>query len=413
MSEIKNFNDRQGNTLALAAADDKYMIGGALVDKMQSEKVPFFITTYAMDIPRGITMYALTDEFYTTYKNKLLKMTASGLPGVVTTSFRNFVEPEDYLQQFAEALSQMKLTPMAQADLPSYMGQNRDTVYNNMMAEYNAAFEMEAAQGAPTYANNTICKSVLVRYTGTSAAGVDSVVLAGMDYQGVEYYTTASAIGPLGTLFKGLQKTKSSTQFGHGTPCDAIDWGAVNKFLLITPAQYEQETTSDFIDFVSTFHMEPNLRTRFYQAREARKMQLQQEIQAQNAMLQAQLASRPDTGSQLGSHARRHHGQLEQEDGLRQQDIPGALRSHKRRGHLHELVRAGRRGQCHCRPCLPEPVRRRLRRLGTGSRQRDTEQAELDRDPEEMTDQRYLESSGRDSLFYFAFLDKGFPGNAQ
>lgn len=290
MSEIKNFNDRQGNTLALAAADDKYMIGGALVDKMQSEKVPFFITTYAMDIPRGITMYALTDEFYTTYKNKLLKMTASGLPGVVTTSFRNFVEPEDYLQQFAEALSQMKLTPMAQADLPSYMGQNRDTVYNNMMAEYNAAFEMEAAQGAPTYANNTICKSVLVRYTGTSAAGVDSVVLAGMDYQGVEYYTTASAIGPLGTLFKGLQKTKSSTQFGHGTPCDAIDWGAVNKFLLITPAQYEQETTSDFIDFVSTFHMEPNLRARFYQAREARKMQLQQEIQAQNAMLQAQLA---------------------------------------------------------------------------------------------------------------------------
>lgn len=290
MSEIKNFNDREGNTLALAAISDGYMIGSSLVDKMQSEKVPFFITSYALDMSRGVSIYGLSDEFYTTYKNKLLKMTASSLPGVVTTSFRNFVEPEDFLQQFAEALSQMKLTPTAKADLPSYMGQNLDTAYSSMMAEYNAAFELEAAQGAPTYANNTMCRSMLVRYTGTSAAGVESVVLAGMDYQGVEYYTTASAIGPLGTLFKGLQKTKSSTQFGHGTPCDAIDWGAVNKFLLVTPAQYEQETTADFLDFVSTFHMEPGLRARFNQAREARRQQLQQEIQAQNMMLQAQLA---------------------------------------------------------------------------------------------------------------------------
>ena len=300
MSEIREIKDPQGRLLGYGAVPDGWLYGGALVDKVQSESVPFFITAHLIDSSRNIMIFGLTDEMYTTYVNKMMKMMLKSVPDVIWDSVRDFIEPEVFLKQFAEAMSQMKLTPTAQADLPSIIGNNIQKYYNDMMEQYKQSFDIEAQLGTPTYANNSLCKSFMVRYEGVAKSGVNSVVIAGMDYKGVEYYASTSilsAVSPLGGLVGGLLKNKqaekSSTQFGHGKPCDAIDWGAANKFIVIAPAQYEKEATEVFLQFVMTFHMADDLRQQFYQRVMARKQSriqttLQYQRMAQQSMINLQ-----------------------------------------------------------------------------------------------------------------------------
>ena len=268
---MTQFKDPQGHVLAEAAIPDNYYIGGSLVSGFQHETVPFFITAHAIDAQRGISMYALTDEMFTDYRNQFIRQTVKAVPNAILTSFRDFIEPEDYLEQFAEAISQMELKPIATSDLPSLYGRNLQAVYQNMMAEYQASFDRETQAGAPTYPNNSICRSFLVKYRGVDKNDDDKIVFAGMDYKGVEYYTTMSPEklfgGFLGGMFGNTQKKEEegSKQFGHGQPCDAIDWGSFHKFCLITPPEYEDEALEDFLGFVSTFHMDESLRKRFYE----------------------------------------------------------------------------------------------------------------------------------------------------
>ncbi|MBQ6654499.1 MAG: hypothetical protein IJM79_03130 [Erysipelotrichaceae bacterium] len=300
MTEIREFKDPQGRTLAYAAAEDGWLIGGALIDKVQSESVPFFITCHAIDTAHNIMIFGLTDEMYTTYVNKMIKAMLKSVPDVIWSSVRDFIEPEVFLRQFAESMAQMNLTATAQADLPSYIGNNIQQAYNDMMEQYRQSFEIETQLGTPTQANNSLMKSFMVRYEGVAKSGVNSVVIAGMDYKGVEYYSSTSvlsAISPLGGLVGGLLKNKqaekSSTQFGHGKPCDAIDWGAANKFIVITPAEYEKEATEAFLKFVGTFHMADDLRRQFYQRVMERKQSriqttLQYQRMAQQSMMNLQ-----------------------------------------------------------------------------------------------------------------------------
>ena len=296
MSDIKQFKDQEDHICANAAIPDVYRIGGSIVNKMQHEGVPFTVTAHAIDAAKGVFIYGLTDEMYTTYLNTFVKQNLNMIPGIIWTSIRDFVEPEEFLKQFAEAISMMKLTPVAYADLPSIFGKNVKKFYDDMMAEYQVLFDRETSLGTPTFPNNTVCRAMLIKYKGVNQNGRECTVLAGMDYKGVEYYTTVtplSVMGPLGGLLGGLmqkkQAEKGSTQFGHGKPCDVIDWGAQNKFVLITPVEYEAETTPDFLEFVSTFHMEDSLRQQFYQMKAERAMQMTQQIAAQNAQLQQQL----------------------------------------------------------------------------------------------------------------------------
>ena len=211
MSSIKEFRDPQGNLCAYAAAPDGYLIGAAIIDKLQHETVPFFITCHAIDTSKNIMIFGLTDEMFTTYVNQFIKATLKAVPNVIWTSIRDFIEPDEYLQQFAQSISQMQLTPTAQASLPSIIGNNIQKYYDDMMATYQQAFDIEGQLGTPTYANNSLCRSFLRRYEGVAQSGVETVVLAGMDYKGVEYYTTVSAlnvISPLGGLLGGLLKKK-------------------------------------------------------------------------------------------------------------------------------------------------------------------------------------------------------------
>lgn len=268
MAEIKELRSPQGQLLAHAAVKDNYLSGAALYNQIQHEKVPFFVTAFAIDQARKVMIYGLTDEMFTTYKDPLLKMTIKAVPNAILTSVRDFIEPEEYLFQFASALSQMKLTPVAQSDLPSIIGQNIQASYANFMNEYQSYFDIENQLGTPTYPNNSLMKSILVKYKAAAADGSPVTVLAGMDYKGIEYYTSASPTaifgGLLGVLTKKKEPEGGSNRLGHGSPCSAIDWGAANKFLMVAPDEYVDEATVDFLEFVASFHMDDALRQQFY-----------------------------------------------------------------------------------------------------------------------------------------------------
>ena len=299
MSTIKNFSDKNGNLLARAAIPDGYITGASLVDNgFQHESVPFFITAHAVDTSRNIMIFGLSHEMYTTYKNKAVTMALKQMYDVRWNSLRDFVEPEEYLYQFATALSQANLTVVGEADLPSLCGQNQQQAYNDFVSEYEAAFQRDAAMGTETKANNILVRSFMRRYDGVAKSGVKCTVIAGMDYNGIEYYTPASFLGalnPIAGLFGAAARNKqaatSSNVFGQGKPCDGIDWGARNKFLLVTPKEYEADALKDFLEFVQTFHMDSVLSKRFYAMKAQRVQMRMQETARFQGMAQASMQS--------------------------------------------------------------------------------------------------------------------------
>lgn len=292
MNELRHLCDKDNNWYATAAVPANYLSGASAVMKVQHPRVPFSINAYSMDTTKGIFIFGLSDEMWTTHVNQLSKAMSKMHMLGDTSYVRDFIEPEDYLLQFAEALSQMKLTATGEATLPSAFGKNIQAVYDSMMAEYNMYFQYEAMAGSPTHPQNSLCKTFLTRYTGTKN-GVPHVVLAGMDYKGVEFYSDIQPemlVGGIAGLVAGMmsrkgQRETGSTQFGHGKPCDMIEWGAENRYLVFAPVQYEAEATDAFVDFVSTFHMEEGLRKHFME----RKLQNAEQM-FQNTMATKQIA---------------------------------------------------------------------------------------------------------------------------
>lgn len=299
MSSIKDFKDQNGYVLAHAAIPDGYQIGGSLVSGFQHESVPFFVTVHAVNPETKAIIYGLTDEKYTTYKNQMIKMTLKAMSDVKWNSIRDFIEPEVYLDTFAAALSQLpSIKAVGKADLPSICGKNQQQAFNDFMALYQDSFERDAAYGTPTRPNNVLVKSFMRKYDGVANSGVACTVIAGMDYNGIEYYSEASMLGAinplaglLGAAVKNKQASGSSKKFGQGSPCDAIDWGAKNKFLLVCPKEHERAALADFMGFVQTFHMDSNLRNQFYQQISQRIQMRMQETARFQSMARANMQS--------------------------------------------------------------------------------------------------------------------------
>lgn len=299
MSLIKDFKDQNGYVLAHAAIPDGYQIGGSLVNGFQHESVPFFVTVHAVNPETKAIIYGLTDEKYTTYKNQMIKMTLKSMSDVKWNSIRDFIEPEVYLDTFAAALSGMpSIKAVGKADLPSICGKNQQQAFNDFMALYQDSFDRDASLGTPTRANNILVKSFMRKYEGVANNGAACTVIAGMDYNGIEYYSEASILGAinplaglLGSAVKNKQAAGSSKKFGQGSPCDAIDWGAKNKFLLVCPKEHERAALVDFMEFIQTFHMDPNLRNQFYQQISQRIQMRMQETARFQSMARANMQS--------------------------------------------------------------------------------------------------------------------------
>ncbi len=266
---LEQLKDQEGNVYAVAAVPEGYIAGSALRNQVQHDRVPFSVSAHVLNPQKGIFVFGLTDEMFTTYVNQFIKQTLKMVPNIIWSSVRDFVEPEAYLNLFAMAMTQMELSPVATGDLPSIYNSNLDRVRSMLLDEYNMYMAYDLQAGTPTHLNHVACCSYLKKYTAVKD-GVPQIVFAGMDYKGVEEYTDASPaafVGGLAGLLANKMakggKREVSDRFGHGSPCDAIEWGAQNRFIVYAPAQYEEEATEVFTQFVSTFHMEDGVRQNF------------------------------------------------------------------------------------------------------------------------------------------------------
>ena len=289
---MQQLKDEAGNIRAVAAVPDGYIAGSAMTDQVQHDRVPFSVSAHVMNPQKQIFIFGLTDEMFTTYINQFIKQTLKMVPNIIWTSVRDFVEPEAYLNLFAMSMTQMELKPVAEGDLPSIFNNNLEKTRSMLLDEYRMYMAYDVQAGTPTHLNNVACRSYLKKYNAVKE-GVPYVVFAGMDYKGVEEYTDVSPaafVGGLAGLLAGKlaknSREEKSDKFGHGSPCDAIEWGAQNRVIVWVPAEYEQEATEAFVRFVSTFHMEDDLRALFIRKKAERAEMLFMQAMQYSAMAQ-------------------------------------------------------------------------------------------------------------------------------
>lgn len=190
--------------------------------------------------------------------------------------------------------------------------------------------------------SNLVCEGILMKFAARPN-GQDVVVLAGADWQGVEYYDANNMAGNFTNVLSGVQnafggmfsgkdaeKPKNKMEFfmqgglvgqmlrnrnpaaqcephrqpqtkqqppgtiplGHakeyGKSVDRIQWGSKRRYLLVAPTEREQEATEIFLQFVGSLTPDPALEQQENTLVE--QMYRQQVMEAQqNAMMAGQM----------------------------------------------------------------------------------------------------------------------------
>lgn len=245
-------------------------------------------------------------EHYEDYLNPVQKRMIASVPGVIKTGFRDFMEPEDYLQQYARQVLQVPVTPVARAALPSLFGKNLPAERNALLSFFqshciNINVRIEAS--------NLVCDAILMKFSAR-LGNRNVVVLAGADWQGVEYYDANRGFSGIQSAFAnpfsfaGTEKPKNFVDFfmkgglvgqmmrnknaaaqnaaaqndrqthqqtqtsksiplGHareyGKSVDVVQWGSKRRYLMLAPVEKEQEATEIFLRFVGTLTPDPAL----------------------------------------------------------------------------------------------------------------------------------------------------------
>ena len=129
--------------------------------------------------------------------------------------YRDFMEPEAYLQQYAQQMLNAPVTPVAKAALPSLFGQNLQAERAALLSYFqshciNINVRIEVA--------NLVCDALLMKFSAR-LGNRNVVVLAGADWRGVEYYDAnrgfSSVQNPFSNLFSnaGTEKPKNAFEF--------------------------------------------------------------------------------------------------------------------------------------------------------------------------------------------------------
>ena len=293
----RKFADAQtGITLASASIPENFNVSGSLVQKWQSDMVPFTASIQAVSPDRSIFLSSTSGEFYSYYLNPLLRSAAASVPGAFKTQLRNFIEPDEYLHQYAGKMAGVRLTPTARAKLPSPFGMNLQGE-RNRLADYVQSHMINVS--VQTAVSTYYCDAFLYRYAA-NVKGRPTVFLAGCDYKGVEYYDASNSMafalggGAGGLLAMGLQgglfgqggrskKAKAAAEaaaagrgkdsptgigtegipFGHGKEygkrVDTIDWGCDRLYFMAAPIELEKAATSLFLRFIGSLTPDPAL----------------------------------------------------------------------------------------------------------------------------------------------------------
>ncbi|MBQ7058678.1 MAG: hypothetical protein IJM83_05160 [Firmicutes bacterium] len=307
----KTFVSTEGIALGSAVLPEGYITSGTIVQKWQCDAVPMTISMAAVSPGAQIIIASSSREMFEDYQNPTVRQSIQNLPTTIPGSLRTFTEPYVYLMQFASAFAQTQLTPVATATLPSAYGKDPGKAVGwlkqfFMSHSVNITVRIEIA--------NATCQGILVKYRGQKN-GKNIVVLAGMDYQGIEYYDANNTfqqinmmmnpLGALGSLFGGMGKSQpqqarqmqplppnGQIPFGHasqyGKQVDCIQWGCNRSYIATIPEEREEEGTNAFLNFVSSLVPDEALQQQYDSFVE--QMFRQRTLEAQGYAAQAQQA---------------------------------------------------------------------------------------------------------------------------
>ena len=291
-----------GTPLASAVVPPDYTLKGALNAQWQSDQVPFTATVQAISPDHSTVLLSSSGEVFEDYLDPMQKRMIASVPGANRNAYRDFMEPEAYLQQYAQQMLNAPVTPVAKAALPSLFGKNIQAERAALLSYFqshciNINVRIEVA--------NLVCDALLMKFSARLGSR-NVVVLAGADWRGVEYYDANrgfSAIqNPFSNLFSNAstEKPKNAFEFfmkggivgqmqrnrkaaaqqaqrqtqqraqtsgpiplGHareyGKTVDVIQWGSKRRYLMLAPAENEQEATENFLRFVGSLTPDPAL----------------------------------------------------------------------------------------------------------------------------------------------------------
>ena len=306
--KYKDFS-ADGIRLGGAAVPDEFVTSGTIIDKWQSDFAPMTISMAAVSPDGAIMMMTSSRETFEDYQDPYIRQTVRTLPNIIESGLRDFLAPYPYLLKYASAVAQTELKPVATAVLPSAYGKDPKGALQRHIA-FVRAHTVDIT--IRTEIANATASGIMVKYRGVKN-GKEIVVLAGVDYEGVEYYDANNTMqqmqymmnpfGMLGGLFGGgasgpsgqsapLPVPEGGIPFGqskrYGKRVDCIQWGADRLYAAVIPAEREEEGTAAFVSLVSTLEPDPNLQREY--DRLVDQMHQQRILEAQGYAQQAQIS---------------------------------------------------------------------------------------------------------------------------
>lgn len=304
---LRQFTDSDtGTPLASAVVPPDYILKGALNAQWQSDGVPFTAAVQAVSPDHSTVLTSTSREVFEDYLNPMQKRMIASVPGAIKTGYRDFMEPEAYLQQYAQQVLKTPVIPVAKAALPSLFGKNLPAERAALLSFFqshciNINVRIEVA--------NLVCDAIAMKFSAR-LGNRNVVVLAGADWQGVEYFDANRGFSGMQNPFSnpfsagGGEKPKNFVQWflqggivgqmqrnrsaaaqqvqqqaqqqaqqraktsgpiplGHarefGKQVDVIQWGGKRRYLMLAPAENEKKATEIFLRFVGSLTPDPAL----------------------------------------------------------------------------------------------------------------------------------------------------------
>ncbi|MBQ8093531.1 MAG: hypothetical protein IJ242_08165 [Clostridia bacterium] len=253
-----------GTDIAKALVPEDYLCTGAVTRSGGNDFSPVRNWIKAESPDHSVILFSESRMIWEEYLNPMLKSGAR-FAGYDPADCADFVEPEIFLQQYAERFAETPLKPTAFAALPGPFAQNRERELNDMLTRFLSLdgsgpnVQMEII--------NAVCEPLLMKFTANTNSQ-ELTVLIGCEYVGIEYRNAITAamlmggtLGMLGSLIGGMSASKEAgtRPFGHGKKADAIRWGFKRMYLCITDTANERSATSAFLHFVTSFRPDMTL----------------------------------------------------------------------------------------------------------------------------------------------------------
>ena len=126
--DLRQFTDANtGTPLASAVGPPDYTLKGALNTQWQSDAVPFTATVQAVSPDRSVILTSSSKETFEEIRDPIQEKMVARIPVAAPAWLRDFVEPETYLQQYAEGML-----------LPSVFGTHLQEEKAKLLAFFNA-----------------------------------------------------------------------------------------------------------------------------------------------------------------------------------------------------------------------------------------------------------------------------------